>query len=97
MKVVLYPELDQSDILNDKEHNRYQKILGVAQQIITSVRFDICHAVASLSRFAAVSMARHMLGYLKKIPKKQKKAVFRYLRELKDKKNIKKRQVDRKP
>ncbi len=33
---------------------------------------------------------------LKKIPKKQKKAVFRYLRELKDKKNIKKSLLERK-
>ena len=33
---------------------------------------------------------------LKKIPKKQKKAVFRYLRELKDKKNIKNSLLERK-
>ena len=76
MKVDIHPELDSSEMLNDKEHKHFQKIMGIAQWIVTSGRFDICHAVASLSRFAAaprrghLDMARYMLGYLKKYPKK---------------------------
>ena len=76
MKVDIHPELDNSEMLNDKEHKHFQKIMGMAQWIVTSGRFDICHAVASLSRFAAaprkghLEMARYMLGYLKKYPKK---------------------------
>ena len=70
MKVDLHLELDKSDMLNDKEHKHYQIILRIAQWIITSRSFDICHVVASLSRFHTVpreghlEMARHKLGYL---------------------------------
>ena len=60
MKVDLYPELDKSDMLNDKEQKYYQKILGVAQWIIPLGRFDICYAVASLSRFAAAPREGHL-------------------------------------
>ena len=76
MKVDVHPELDDSDLLDDKEHKQYQKILSIAQWIVTSGRFDICHAVASLSRFFVAPRKRHleltryMLGYLKKYPKK---------------------------
>ena len=69
-------KLDNSEILNDKEHKHFQKIMGIVQWIVTSCRFDICHAVAALSRFAAgprrghLDIARYMLGYLKKYPKK---------------------------
>ena len=75
MKVDFLSELDNSDLLDDKEHKQYQKILGIAQWIVSSGGFDICY-VASLSRFSAaprkghLEMTRYVLGYLKKYPKK---------------------------
>ena len=38
MQVDIQLELNNTDILNDKEHKRYQKILGIAQWIVTSDR-----------------------------------------------------------
>ena len=41
MKVDIHPELDNSEMLNDKEYKLFH-----AQWIVTSGKFDICHALA---------------------------------------------------
>eukprot|EP00957_Ditylum_brightwellii_P105122 8013033-Ditylum_brightwellii.AAC.1 len=70
------PELDNSDLLDEAEHNEHQHIIGVGQWLIVAGRFDIMYAVALLGRFAAAPrkghliLARQIFGYLKKYPKR---------------------------
>jgi hypothetical protein len=70
------PEMDKSDMLDTKEHREFQHIVGIANWIILRGRIDITYAVNSLSRFSAnprkghLILARKILGYLKKFPKK---------------------------
>ena len=74
MKDKVHPELDESTFLDEKGITHYQQIIGVCQWLIVAGRFDICYAVASLSRFSIaprknhLQMAEHILGYLKKFP-----------------------------
>ena len=71
-----HPELDDSDFLNTEEHKQFQHIIGLGQWIVLTGRIDITYAVSSLARFASsprekhLIMARRILGYLKKFPKK---------------------------
>ena len=71
-----HPEMDTSDILNPEEHKEYQHIIGVGQWLVIRGRIDITYAISSLSRFATcprkghLTLARKILGYLKKYPKK---------------------------
>ena len=46
-----HPELDESPELLDEEQTKYQSCIGILQWIVTSGRFDIAYAVASLSQF----------------------------------------------
>ena len=63
-------------MLDEDGIRHYQKIIGICQWVVTSGRFDINYAVSSLSRFSAAPreghliLARKVLGYLKKYPKK---------------------------
>ena len=74
--VKMYPELDESDFLDENEHKHYQKIIGICQWLVVAGRIDICYAVSSLSRFSAaprkghLKLAQQLLGYLKKHQKK---------------------------
>ena len=71
-----HPEMDVSDILNADEHRDYQHIIGVGQWLVIRGRIDITYAISSLSRFSTcprkghLELARKILGYLKKFPKK---------------------------
>ena len=75
----LHPEMDNSELLNAQQHKHYQHIIGVCQWLVHNARFDICYAVASLSRFQASLRKNHLkeaqkiLGYIKKISKKVSK------------------------
>ena len=70
------PEMDTSDILDENEHREFQHIIGVGQWLVIRGRIDITYAISSLSRFATcpreghLGLARQILGYLKKFPKK---------------------------
>ena len=76
MQSKIHPELDDSPLLDEKETRHYQQIIGICQWAVTSGRFDINYAVSSLSRFSAapreghLKLARQILGYLKKYPKR---------------------------
>ena len=70
------PELDDSELLNLDRHREFQHIIGLCQWMIIRGRIDIAYSVSSLSRFSAapreghLEMARRILGYLKKFPRK---------------------------
>ena len=70
------PEMDTSDILDENGHREFQHIIGVGQWLVIWGRIDITYAISSLSRFATcpreghLGLARQILGYLKKFPKK---------------------------
>ena len=76
METKAHPELDQSELLGIDEHKEFQHIIGLGQWIVLTGRIDITYAISSLARFASsprkghLEMARHVLGYLKKYPKK---------------------------
>ena len=76
MDTKAHPELDQSELLGIDEHKEFQHIIGLGQWIVLTGRIDITYAISSLARFASsprkghLEMARHVLGYLKKYPKK---------------------------
>ena len=76
MPVSAHPELDGSPLLSLSEHKEFQHIVGLGQWIILTGRIDITYAISSLARFAAgpreghLTLARHVLGYLKKFKSK---------------------------
>ena len=67
-----HPELDQSEILGDDGHRKFQMLIGMLNWIVGIGRFDVAHATASLSRFSACPRKGHLeralrvFGYLKK-------------------------------
>ena len=71
-----HPELDDSPLLNEVGIRHFQHIIGIAQWLITTGRFNIHYATCSLSRFSVAPregqliMARKIFGYLKKYPKR---------------------------
>ena len=76
MPVDSKPETDTSEILDEAEHKDYQHIVGICQWLVIRGRIDITYAVSSLSRFSTCprkghhTLAKKILGYLKKYPKK---------------------------
>ena len=76
MNTGLHPEMDTSDLLDEKGIKHFQKIIGICQWLVVSGRFDINYAICSLSRFQVapreehLNMAQRVLGYLKKYPKR---------------------------
>lgn len=72
-----HPEMDQSELLDEKGHRLFQMLLGMAQWLVTIGRPDICFATSSLSRFGAapreyhLKLAKQIFGYLKKFPDKR--------------------------
>ena len=73
----IHPELDDSALLNLKDHRIYQQLIGMATWLCTIGRADICFALASLSRFSAspreyhLELLLHLFGYLKKFKHKR--------------------------
>lgn len=69
-----HPELDQSELLNEKDKKIYQSLVGALQWAITLARFDISVAVTSLSRFRAeprqghLNRVKRICGYLREQP-----------------------------
>jgi Reverse transcriptase (RNA-dependent DNA polymerase) len=69
-----HPELDTTPLMKEDGVTMYQSLVGALQWAITLGRFDICSAIASLSRFRAVPREGHqervkrVCGYLRKHP-----------------------------
>ena len=67
-----HPEMDESDILNKKNHKLFQQLLGMGIWMDIIGRPDICYAMASLGIFGAcprqghLDLIIHTYGYLKK-------------------------------
>ena len=51
------PELDTSPECSEEEKEKYQSILGATQWMVSLGRYDINHAVMSMSRFRALGEA----------------------------------------
>ena len=72
-----HPEMDESDILNKKNHRLFQQLLGMGIWMVIIGRPDICYAMASLDRFGAcprqghLDLMIHVYGYLKKFSKRR--------------------------
>lgn len=77
MKAGDHPELDDSTLLSDEDHTKYQMLIGMLNWIVTIGRLDIAFATSSLSRFVASPRRGHMdralyiFGYLKKRPNRR--------------------------
>ena len=67
-----HPEEDESELLDDDGHQRYQMLIGMLNWIVCLGRMDVAFAAASLSRFSACPRDGHLkrllrvFGYLKK-------------------------------
>ena len=77
MKAGDHLELDDSTLLSDEDHTKYQMLIGMLNWIVTIGRLDIAFATSSLSRFVASPRRGHMdralyiFGYLKKRPNRR--------------------------
>jgi len=77
VRTAKHPETDQSSCLNAEETQQFQHIIGVCQWLVVAGRFDINHAVSSLSRFSIAPQKRHLelareiMGHLRKNPKRR--------------------------
>ena len=72
-----HPELDTSELLDDKEHQKYQMLIGILVWVVTIGRVDIAHVTSSLSRFTSAPRKGHLsrlllvFGYLKRRPNRR--------------------------
>ena len=61
-----------SELLDDKDHQQYQMLIGMLNWIVCIGRMDVAYATAPLSRFTACPRKGHrdralrIFGYLKK-------------------------------
>ena len=55
-----HPEMDESPLLPPEKISLYQSLLGSANWIIISGRFDIPYAVNTLSRYSMAPREGHM-------------------------------------
>ena len=53
-----HPEMDESDLLSDRDHQIYMRLIGILQWMVMLGRFDICYSVSSLSRFSKCTQDR---------------------------------------
>ena len=72
-----HPEMDDSPLLNEKQHRQYQMLIGMLNWLVTIGRPDLCFAASSLGRFGACPRENHLraalqvFGYMKKYPDKR--------------------------
>jgi Reverse transcriptase (RNA-dependent DNA polymerase) len=77
MSVNDHPETDDTTLLSDDEHRKYQMLIGMLNWVVTIGRFDVAHATMSLSRFSASPRKGHLeralkvFGYLKRRPNRR--------------------------
>ena len=68
------PELDDTPLCGPDDVAKYQSILGACQWMISLVRFDLCEAIMSLSRFRHCPRRGHLdrlkrvCGYIRQFP-----------------------------
>ena len=48
-----HPEEDESKVLNDVDHKKFQMLIGMLNWLVNIGRLDIAFATSSLSRFTA--------------------------------------------
>ena len=60
-----YPELDESDLLDERGRKIYWSLIGMLQWAVTIGRIDIHHAVMCMSRFRAQPRKGHMQAVTK--------------------------------
>jgi hypothetical protein len=70
-----HPELDDSELLDEKDITIYQSLIGAAQWAISLGRFDIQTAIMSMSRFRVAPQVGHL---------ERMKRVYGYLRRYKE-------------
>ena len=74
LKVNDHPELDTTRECTPDEIAKYHSLLGACQWMITLCRFDIAHAIMTLSRFrnlphiGHVERLKRVIGYVRKYP-----------------------------
>ena len=67
-----HPEEDDSEILGDTDHQKYQMLMGILNWVVCVGRMDVAFAGSSLGRFSACPRKGHLervlrvFGYLKK-------------------------------
>ena len=72
-----HPELDDTTLLSDDKHRKFQMLIGMLNWVVTIGRFDVAHATMSLSRFSACPRKGHLervlkvFGYLKRRPNRR--------------------------
>jgi hypothetical protein len=72
-----HPELDESKVMDDDGHRKYQMLMGILVWLVVIGRIDVAHATSSLLRFTACPRKGHLdrvlrvFGYLKKRPNRQ--------------------------
>ncbi len=72
-----HPELDESEVMSDEGHRKYQMLMGILVWVVTIGRIDVAHSTSSLSRFTACPRQGHedralrVFGYLKKRPNRR--------------------------
>ena len=69
-----HPELDDTPLCSPDDVAKYQSLIGALQWTISLCRFDIAHAVMTMSRFRNAPRIGHLenlkrvVGYMKKFP-----------------------------
>ena len=72
MEITEHPEMDDYPFFNEKEHNKFQQIIGVCQWLIVSFRSNLFYAVSSLSilltslRVGHLDLSISIFGYMNK-------------------------------
>ena len=68
------PELDDAPLCGPDDVAKYQSILGACQWMISLLRFDLCEAIMSLSRFrhcpcrGLLDCLKRVCGYIRQFP-----------------------------
>ena len=68
------PELNDTPLCGADDIAKYQSLLGACQWMISLVRFDLCEAIMSLSRYrhcphhGRLDCLKHVCGYIRQFP-----------------------------
>ena len=60
METSYHPELDETPELNEKDHTRYQELIGILRWATEIGRVDILHEISILSQYQAAPREGHM-------------------------------------
>ena len=65
MSELYHPEVDDSPLLNAEDHSKFRSLVGCANWLITSGRFDIAYSVNALSRFPMPPRQGHLQAMIR--------------------------------